>query len=85
MFIIGIIALIVILIFVRADYIKADNEFRRCPKCNNTVKQRFDLKNDSKQFSILGENGQKSNVTIYKCHDCGCSWNHTYEIEENVT
>lgn len=85
MYILGIVIFIVILIIVGLDYFKTDKELRRCSKCNNIVKQKFDLKSDGKQFSILGKNGQKSNTTIYKCQSCGHSWNHTYEIEENVT
>ena len=85
MYILGIILFVIILVIVGIDYFKIDRESRRCPQCNNIVKLKFDLKRDKKQFSISPKNGQKSNVTIYKCDICGSSWNHTYEIEENVT
>jgi hypothetical protein len=85
MYILAVIIFILILVFVRLDYVKTNREQRRCPKCNNIVKQKFDLKSSNKQFSISSESGQKSNVTIYKCENCEFTWNHTYEIEENAT
>ncbi len=85
-------AILVLLIFIALtvwaviDYKKINNELSRCPKCNQKIKQKFPWRLNNKPISISGKEGeQKFNVTIYKCQNCGFSWNHTSEYNENTT
>ena len=85
MYILTIVIFISITGWVLIDYKKINDEKRCCPKCNQTVKQKFSWKYNDKPISIPGKNGETLNVTIYKCHNCGFSWNHTYECGESTT
>jgi uncharacterized protein with PIN domain len=85
MTILMIIIFIVIICWVIYDYKKMDNELRRCPNCNTIIIQKFDLKHNNESIPISGKANQKLNVTVYKCQNCGFSWNHTYEYNESAT
>jgi ribosomal protein S27AE len=83
--------ILVIIIFIGiiswaiVDYKKINKEERRCPKCKQIVEQKFSWNHNDRPVSITGKNGEKLNVTIYKCQNCGFGWNHTYEYSENTT
>ena len=85
MYILGIIIFIGILVWVFVDYKKVNKELRRCPNCNQVIKKEFSWKYSNKPISIPDNEGQKFNVTIYKCPNCGFSWNHSYEQSEHTS
>jgi DNA-directed RNA polymerase subunit RPC12/RpoP len=72
-----------LLIWMIIDYKKMNNELMLCPNCKQRIKQKFPWQHDNKSISISYKVGQKFNVTIYKCQNCGFGWNHTYEYTEN--
>ena len=70
------------MIWVIIDYRKNNIELRRCPKCNETIKQKFTLKFFNRYISRPSDHGANLVAQIYTCQKCGNSWNYTYEYDE---
>jgi len=64
------------------DYRKLYNELRRCPKCDQIIKQKFSLTYKNKPVSDPPKDEEKLNITIYKCPNCGYSWNRITDYNE---
>jgi hypothetical protein len=85
MSILAIVIFTAIICWVVIDFKKVSKEERRCPKCNQVTKEKFPWKYNNKPIAIPGKDKEKLHVTIYKCLNCGTSWNHTYEYNEDTT
>lgn len=65
--------------WVIVDCKRLIDETKRCPKCKQIIREKINWKHDNP----FGNEGPHVNVTIYKCSNCGFSWNLTSEYSEN--
>ncbi len=79
----GILFLAAIVIYVGVDCYKSYQTLRRCPVCGKMAKQKFDLLGGETKYKIVNTNGTPQKVNIFKCDNCGHSWNNIQTITQS--
>lgn len=63
------------------DFHRTNKELRTCPNCKTVVKKKFKLMSNGKQFFFKDVHGKRTTAIIYKCKNCGTSWNVSTDAE----